>query len=67
MIEKIRKKGFIGTIKKIIEISSKCINVIFYYIFFITPIDTKLIVFESEGDLSDNAFALYDYMKKKDY
>lgn len=65
LIEKIRKKGFIGTIKKIIEISSKCINVIFYYIFFITPIDTKLIVFESEGDLSDNAFALYDYMKKK--
>lgn len=31
------------------------------------PIDESLIVLESEGDLSDNAFALYDYLRTADY
>lgn len=26
------------------------------------PVDDKLVIFESEGDLSDNSYALYDYM-----
>lgn len=31
------------------------------------PIDENLVVLESEGDLSDNAYALYDYMRSAGY
>ena len=35
------------------------------YLFRKLPVDRKLIIFESEPDLSDNAYALFDYMRKK--
>lgn len=31
------------------------------------PLNNNLIVLESEGDLSDNAFALYDYLRSEGY
>lgn len=31
------------------------------------PVDKKMVVFESEGDLSDNSYALYEYMLKQEY
>ena len=31
------------------------------------PIDDSLIVFESEGDMSDNAYALYNYLRNNGY
>ena len=42
-------------------------NIALIFLFRIFPIDPKLIVLESEGDLSDNAFALYEYMKTNGY
>ena len=45
----------------------KHIEQILFRIFSFFPINENLILFESEGDLSDNSFALYDYMKKNGY
>ena len=41
----------------------KYINRFVGYVLRIIPVDDTLIVFESEGDLSDNSYALYDYLK----
>ena len=43
------------------------LNNICFYIFTVLPIINEQIVFESEGDFCDNAYALYDYMKKNNY
>ena len=66
-LNKIKKHGFIGTIKAVGHRYTKLINVLAYYISWIFPINNELIVMESEGDLSDNAYALYDYMLNNGY
>ena len=38
-------------------------NKMSYYFGRLYPVDDKMIVLESEGDFSDNAEALYNYMK----
>ena len=67
ILKKIRERGlhwFIETIKLKITFF---LNNILYYFFSILPINDRKIIFESEGDLSDNSFALYDYMLKNNY
>lgn len=49
------------------KISIKIINNIYLIIFGIFPIQSNLIVMESEGDFTDNAQALYKYMQKNGY
>lgn len=41
------------------------IKSIFDKAFYLLPVQKNLIVFESEGDLSDNSFALYEYMNEE--
>lgn len=67
VLEKIKKRGFIGTIKAVGCRCASLINILAYYVFRIFPVNNKLIVMESEGDLSDNAYALYDYMLNNGY
>lgn len=67
IINKIRKKGIKWFALAIRGKISFELNVIFYYFFCLFPICPQKIVLESEGDLSDNSFALYDYMRKEGY
>lgn len=54
-------------VKKVISRVCNIINNIIYYMCCIIPIDKNLIILESEGDLSDNAYAIYDYMRHNNY
>lgn len=67
MLKKLKKYGFLGCIKKFYVCISWPINNLIYYICCIFPVDDHLIMMESEGDLSDNAYALFDYMKQHQY
>ena len=67
IIKKIKKRGIKGTIKYIKDRIAIWINDKSYNVFLHLPINDKLIVMESEGDLSDNAYALYDYMRQHGY
>ena len=64
ILNKIKKHGIIGSLKIIFWKISNIINMMIFYICRVFPMDNKLLVFESEGDLSDNAFALFAYMDK---
>lgn len=67
LINKIKKHGILGSLK-IVEVKvSNMINHLLFNICKVYPIDEKMIVMESEGDLSDNAFALFDYMLNNGY
>lgn len=68
ILQKIKKHGIVGSIK-VVELHAAIAvnNKWFYYYKKHKPMDEHLIVLESEGDLSDNAFALYDYMRHNDY
>lgn len=67
-IEKFRKGGFKWLFNSIsIRMKYKLNNYYFYHYQKKLPIQENLIVMESEGDLSDNAYALYDYMKENGY
>ena len=67
MLNKIKKYG----IKQSIEIAGthivELVNKDIFNICKMFPICENRIVLESEGDLSDNAYAIYDYMQKKEY
>lgn len=56
-------KSFRKAIRKCID----CLNKTLLYAFQHLKINEKLIVMESEGDFSDNAFALYDYLSKNSF
>lgn len=58
------EKGLTGLIKICVEHFSSRINNLIYYACWVFPINKHMIVFESEGDLTDNSFALYDYIRK---
>lgn len=63
-IEKFRKGGFKWLFNSIIMKMKHKLNSYYFYRYQKKlPIQENLIVMESEGDLSDNAYALYDYMK----
>lgn len=65
MIEKIKKHGVRESIEIVKAYICNIVNDFLYYMCCIVPIDENLIVFESEGDLSDNAYALYAHMMQK--
>lgn len=63
IVKKIREHGIRNSVDIILKYRIfPLINKIIYYICWIAPINKNLIVMESEGDLSDNAYAFYDYM-----
>lgn len=64
---KLNEKGCMGFLKAVNTHLVGGINKILYRAFQYQRINEKLLVFESEGDLTDNSYALYDYMNKKGY
>lgn len=65
---KLKEHGFSGTAKSVYMRGISAINKAAYYAYQKKyPVDDRLIVMESEGDLSDNAYALYDYMRANGY
>jgi hypothetical protein len=68
ILQKIKKHGITGSMKVVkLHVATAINNKWFYYYKKHKQMDEHLIVMESEGDLSDNAFALYDYMRHNDY
>ena len=68
ILQKIKKHGIAGSIQVVgLHAATAFNNKLFYYYKKHRPMDEHLIVMESEGDLSDNAFALYDYMRHNNY
>ena len=68
ILQKIKKHGIAGSMKVVeFHTATAFNNKWFYYYKKHRPMDEHLIVMESEGDLSDNAFALYDYMRHNNY
>lgn len=63
LFHKLKKKG----IKEIFRAIHVHIVALEYEVFKIFPLNSGLIVFESDGDLTDNSYALYEYMKKHGY
>lgn len=66
-LKKIKKKGIKLVLKIMRSKIMDFINTISFYFFKIFPVDKKGIILESEGDFSDNAYALFDYMKNNGY
>ena len=64
---KIKEKGIIGCTKAVKFRIIKCYNHILWKKYNALPIDEYSIVMESEGDCSDNAYALFDYMRENGY
>ena len=68
IIHKIKKHGLAGSMKVVgLHVAVAINNKWFSYYKKHSPMDEQLIVMESEGDLSDNAFAIYDYMRHTGY
>lgn len=71
IIDKIKEYGICGSIGKIPSfirhMTIKCYNAVFFKWYKRLPIDECSIVMESEGDYCDNAYALFDYMKRNGY
>lgn len=63
LISKIKNKG----IKGILLAVHVRIAAVEYAVFTLLPINKRLIVFESDGDLTDNSYALYEYMRIHNY
>jgi len=59
----VKKMGLRKVIRSVLYRIFAPINIVIYKICLIFPIDDHLVVLESEGDLADNAYALYHYMK----
>ena len=67
LIQTIRKHGVKDSLKVVGGKVSQSINRTLFYAFRICPIDKTRVVLESEGDLCDNTYALYDYMRREGY
>lgn len=69
--QKIRKYGIAGSLRRAPNaIRYRADDALYrreYAKFQRLPIDGRLVVLESEGDLSDNAYALYDHMREAGY
>ena len=64
---KIKKKGITGCAKAVKIRIIKAYNYMLLKKYGSLPIDEFSIVIESEGDCSDNAYALFDYMRENGY
>lgn len=67
VINKIKEKGIKGIYMAVKKRISHNINRLFYRIYRKKDIEHNLIILESEGDLCDNAYALYYYMEQNGY
>lgn len=67
IIHKIKEKGIEGSIRAVLKRFCWKVNFCFFYIYRCLPMENYWIVMESEGDLSDNSYALFDYMMKNGY
>jgi len=67
IVRKVRCLGVGGVIRAIKRKIAQNSNRLIYFFFKHLPIQNNLIVLESEGDLCDNAFALYDFMLRNGY
>lgn len=65
--KKIKEKGLVGCIRFIKFKLVNIYNLLIFKIYRKLSIDNHSIVFESEGDCSDNAYALFDYMKNNGF
>ena len=65
--KKIKKKGLKGCFESLEWHTANFINKRFFYYYQKRQIIDKLIVFESGGEITDNAYALYDYMGRNGY
>lgn len=68
ILQKAKQKGVRGTcqagIRRILAIPNK---VLFYWYQKHSPIQQNLVLLESDGDLMDNGYALFDYMNRQGY
>ncbi len=67
ILRKIKQKGIIYYLKIGKLHAADYANKVLYYFFCFFPLNENRIIFESEGDFSDNAQALYQYMKDNNY
>ncbi len=67
MIKKMYEKGLGYCLKVALMLGAEQINRICFQLFCVFPMNRKRILFESEGDFSDNAQALYQYMKEQGF
>lgn len=67
LLKKVRQKSLKGCIKAVEYRSISLSNKFFFYYWQKKPLDENLIVMESGGEITDNAYALYDYMGKNGY
>ena len=67
LLQKIMKRGVKDSLRAALNKIAVKISGLVYRIFLLFPVNPNLIAFESEGDLSDNAFALYEYLAKNNY
>lgn len=68
ILQKVKQKGIRGTcqavIRRILAIPNKAL---FYWYQKHCPIQQNLVLLESDGDLMDNGYALFDYMNRQGY
>lgn len=67
ILNEIKDRGIKESLLVFFRMCSRGINSLLYYLCWLIPLDDKMIIFESEGDLSDNSFALYTYMLDNGY
>ncbi len=65
LISKMRKHGINGSLRIAQEVLCKPIRPLIYFLFRFFPIDDKLIIFESQPDLWDNAWAMYQHFRER--
>lgn len=67
VLKKINQKGVKGCAESLEWHSANTVNKSIFYYWQKKPIDNNLIIMESGGEITDNAYALYDYMGKNGY
>ena len=66
IIQIIKKKGIIKVLLAVLKRIFFPINKVIFMCMKVFPVNKKIIVFESEGDFSDNSFALYEYIAQSE-
>lgn len=67
ILKKMRSYGFVGTIRMAFYVFAGLLNRLMFNLCKMRRLQQRVIVFESESDFTDNAYALYTYMYKRGY